>query len=681
MGILDIFRANKYNEIKSANIALKSELLEIKNTINSKILSENKKALSDHYGIDPKKMPQYKPTFAQKLFYNSVNLSYSFNRIIRDYDDMMADPLCGGAIELMTDDACQPSHINNSIYWPEANNKSNTNKLRELFESLNINRKIWEWTFRTSLYGEKLFKLKYKDPDKFTGGIVSINDDIELMLHVQPLEIAGQLIGYLKEGELYNPWEYIVQKMSSIPTVMRSVKANRVNNFTLFQDNKKEEHKNTYIPGTSVLESARRHWRMLRLMEDSLIIARLERAPVRRVYFVDSGKEDPKDSMELMHLYQQLIQDNTSFSFGTGLDVDFDRINYGSDIFIPVKNGTNSISSNDYTQAVDMGRIIDIKYFKDKLFAALKVPQAYLGFDESRSGGQIGQSALLRQDIRYARTVKKIKYSVVNFLRELCIIHLLSLGESVSITDIAIHSTDISTAETEERNSALEKAARVVQTIWQTYDRAAFENKDEKIDKKYLLSYLTENILQLPDFDVDKFFYSGTNDTQKEQTLKILPKHLKEFKNLIENNKGLSYKIEKYTPLDSFTLDELYVLITEKSPHNFDLSFNNYGFYILKDKSSISQNQHFTESQLSEDAFIDYINNKKFCILSKDADVEFIELQNAYKNYSDKETIVIYEDDTDEVLFKDRRSVINFFIRLLKYSYGNSNRRKREIKP
>jgi hypothetical protein len=177
--------------------------------------------------------------------------------------------------------------------------------------------------------------------------------------------------------------------------------------------------------GTSVLDSARRIWRQLILLEDAMMAYRIVRAPERRVFKVDVGNIPPQDVEQYMQRVITSMKRNQIVDQDTGrVDLRYNPMSVEEDYFIPTRGGIGTTIENlpggTYTGDID-----DVKYLRDKLFSALKVPASYL----SRSDGADEDKATLAQkDIRFARTIQRLQRSVTTELEKIGIVHLYTIG-------------------------------------------------------------------------------------------------------------------------------------------------------------------------------------------------------------------------------------------------------------
>ena len=181
-----------------------------------------------------------------------------------------------------------------------------------------------------------------------------------------------------------------------------------------------------YSPyGTSCLDPARRIWRQLVLLEDAMIAYRVVRAPERRVFHIDVGNIPPQDVAQYMEKVKTEMKRNTMVNDSTGrVDLRYNPLSLEEDYFIPMRGGVGS-DIKSLVGASSLNDIDDVKYLRDKLFAAIKIPQAYL---TNLEGGDEDKGTLAQKDIRFARTIHRLQRSLVAELEKMAIVHLYTLG-------------------------------------------------------------------------------------------------------------------------------------------------------------------------------------------------------------------------------------------------------------
>ena len=181
-----------------------------------------------------------------------------------------------------------------------------------------------------------------------------------------------------------------------------------------------------YAPyGTSILEPARRIWRQLTLMEDAMMAYRVIRSSERRVFKIDVGGIPPQEVEQFMEKTVTQLKRNSVVDPDTGrVDLRYNPMSIEEDYFIPIRQGS-ATDIQTLAGASNITAIDDVKYLRDKLFSALKIPQSYLTMGE---GATEDKTTLAQKDIRFARTIQRLQRVVISELEKIGIIHLYTLG-------------------------------------------------------------------------------------------------------------------------------------------------------------------------------------------------------------------------------------------------------------
>jgi hypothetical protein len=191
--------------------------------------------------------------------------------------------------------------------------------------------------------------------------------------------------------------------------------------------------------GTSMLEKARRIWKQLLLSEDAMLIYRTSRAPERRVFKVFVGNMDDKDVEAYVQRVANKFKRDQVVDHKTGnVDMRFNQMAVDQDYFIPVRDPAQVSPIDTLPGAQNLSEIADIEYIQKKLLTALRVPKAFLGFEEVVGDGK----NLALQDIRFARTINRIQKSMLQELNKIAIIHLFMLGFEDELSNFRLSLTN-----------------------------------------------------------------------------------------------------------------------------------------------------------------------------------------------------------------------------------------------
>lgn len=188
-----------------------------------------------------------------------------------------------------------------------------------------------------------------------------------------------------------------------------------------------------FLPyGISILHKARRCWRMLSMMEDMMLIYRLDRSIERRVYKIDVGSIDSDDVQAYVENIAATMKRTPMIDPMTGqIDLRKNIMSQTDDYFIPVRDPSTPSPIETLPAGQNLTAMDDIKFMQNKLFTALRVPKSFLNFEESQGDGK----NLSLMDVRFTRTVNRIQQALLMELNKIAMIHLFLLGFTDELTD------------------------------------------------------------------------------------------------------------------------------------------------------------------------------------------------------------------------------------------------------
>ena len=316
-----------------------------------------------------------------------------------DFDQMEYMPEIASALDIYADEMTTHSSLQ-----PMLNVKCSNEEIKALLHNLyhdvlNIEFNLFGWCRSMCKYGDFFL---YLDIDESHG----IKSTIGL-----PISEVERL-----EGEDPTNADYVQFQWNTAGLTLENW---QMAHFRVLGNDKQAPY------GTSVLEPARRIWRQLVLLEDAMMAYRIVRSPERRVFYVDVGGIPPNEVEQYMQKVMTQMKRNSIVDEGTGrVDLRYNPLSIEEDIYIPQRGGTSSkvesLPGGSFTGDID-----DVKYLRDKLFSALKIPASYLSRGE---GGEEDKTTLAQKDIRFARTIQRLQRSVISELEKIGIIHLYTLG-------------------------------------------------------------------------------------------------------------------------------------------------------------------------------------------------------------------------------------------------------------
>ena len=245
-----------------------------------------------------------------------------------------------------------------------------------------------------------------------------------------------------------------------------------------------------FLPyGSSILEPARRIWRQLILLEDAMMVFRIVRAPARRAFYIDVGNVPPEEIQNYMEQAQASLKKSSIVDRNTGrIDLRYNPLSIDEDYFIPVRGGESGTKIDEVGGQSITGETTDVEYIQKKLFAALKVPKAYLGYEE----GLGSKATLSQQDIRFARTIARIQRTVLAEMNKLAIIHLYCNGYSGE--DLLDFNLQLSTPSTISQLQKLE----LIKTRFET--ATTVSGLTGGVDRRWI----QKNVLRLTDEEIEQ---------------------------------------------------------------------------------------------------------------------------------------------------------------------------------
>ena len=378
--------------------------------------------------------------FSRLYIYNNKNifnpnLNYQTLRIqlYSDYEAMDTDPILASTLDIIADE----STLKNDQGEILAIKSSDENIQRVLYnlyyDVLNIEFNLWSWTRNMCKYGD--FFLKLEIAEKF--GVYNVlpytvyhmirreGEDPEnpqkVTFQLDPDGLASQQDpNYLPQSK---------QKVIEFDNY-------EVAHFRLISDS-------NYLPyGRSYIEPARKIYKQLTLMEDAMLIHRIMRAPEKRMFYINVGNVPPNEVENFMQKTINTMKKTPYVDPQTGqYNLKFNMQNMMEDFYLPVRGGDNS-TRIETTKGLDYDGTQDIQYLREKLFAALKVPKAYFGFE----GELQGKATLAAEDIRFARTIERIQRIMESELTKIGLVHLYAqgfTGESLTNFEIKLSNPSI----------------------------------------------------------------------------------------------------------------------------------------------------------------------------------------------------------------------------------------------
>jgi hypothetical protein len=405
--------------------------------------------------------------------YNALQTQLSYQTIRRelflDYDAMDQDPIIASALDIYADESTTKNEFGDVLTIKTSNHDVKEALHNLFYDIMNIEFNLWPWVRNLCKYGDQFLVLEIVEGE----GVVNIFP--QSVYHTQRTESPHDPsrvnrhetgIKFTVDPDYLGKKEYDNFEMA---------------HFRLYSDT-------NYLPyGKAMIENARRLWKQITLMEDAMMIHRIMRAPEKRIFKIDIGNIPPQEVDNYMQKIINKIKKTPFQDQKTGdYNLKYNMMNITEDFFMPVRGG-DSGTQIDTLSGLQYTAIEDIDYLKAKLFAALKIPKAFLGFEEDISG----KATLAAEDIRFARTIERIQRVVISELTQVAIAHLMANGfEGMDSIDFKLELTNPSTIYEQEKIN-----------LWAEKVRLARDMKDLKMISN---EWIYHNIFKLSEEEIKK---------------------------------------------------------------------------------------------------------------------------------------------------------------------------------
>ena len=390
-----------------------------------------------------------------------------------DFDQMEYTPEIASAMDVYADEITTSSELTELIHI-ECHNREIKDIINTLlYTVLNIDANLFGWARSMCKYGDYFLYLDIDDALGITNVVPLPVREIERIEGKDPTNpnyIQYYWAGDSQPGVTFENWQLA--------------------HFRVLGDDK-------YVPyGTSVLESARRIWRQLTLLEDAMMAYRIVRSPERRVFYIDVGNIPAEDVEQYIEQVKTQMKRNQIVDQDTGrVDLRYNAMSIDEDYYIPVRAGLSSrietLAGGAFTGDID-----DVTYLRDKLFSALKIPKAYLAQADTVED----KTTLAQKDIRFARTIQRLQRVVLSELEKMCIIHLFTLGyRDNDLTNFKL---------------SLNNPSKIAELQELEHLRTKFEIAGAATEGYFSRRWVYKNIFKLDDDEIERMMFEQYTDSK-----------------------------------------------------------------------------------------------------------------------------------------------------------------------
>ena len=408
-------------------------------------------SLVDRYG----RLYAGNPTSLYGAQFN-MNYQYLRTQLYSEYDLMDQDAIIASALDIIADESTLKNDMGEVLQIRSSNEDIQKILYNLFYDILNIEFNMWSWVRQMCKYGD--FFLKMEISEKF--GVYNVRpytafqiarkegfnpeNPEEVVFEFNPDGFTGGDSGY-----------YTAPSQTPSPNVIRFDNYEMAH-FRLISDV-------NYLPyGRSYVEPARKLFKQYSLMEDAMLVHRIVRAPEKRTFYVNVGAIPPNEIDAFMQKTVSSLKRTPYVDPKTGqYNLKYNMQNMLEDFYIPVR-GNDTSTRIETTPGLTYDGIQDVEYLRDKLFAALKVPKAFLGYEADLEG----KATLAAEDIRFARTIDRIQRILISELNKIALVHLYAQGyREEGLTNFSLEMTTPSIIYDQEKIELLKSKTELAQQM------------------------------------------------------------------------------------------------------------------------------------------------------------------------------------------------------------------------
>jgi hypothetical protein len=422
-----------------------------------------------------------------------VRLKSSNRRYLQFFDEFrqmdVTYPIVKAALDIYAEETVNKD-LNGNLIKINTKDEKVKNLLKEcFFQNLNLNKRAFIIAREFCKFGNVYAYLVTRQGDGVTD-IVFLPPDALVREQMLGLAAYEEQMDFEKineykfvwhgtggAGTLFEPWEIVHWKNS--------------------EDLESEPY------GVSILRPIVETWRRVILLREALIVYRITRAPQRYLFKIATDGLSGEEAYKFAQEVKKEIKKKPMVDAKTGeIDFKHNPMSVMDDFFIPVSSDNNS-DVGVLDGANNLDSIEDYKIIKSDLFAGLKIPKAYLTFEEELSN----KAALGEEDVRFSKTIQRIQTEFIQGLVHIGIVHLFLNGCSTEeIQSFSIEMAHSSVVAEKEKWELMEAKIAVAEKLWNesksglnfmTYAevmKTVFKFSDEEIERSIKRQFIEKKI-------------------------------------------------------------------------------------------------------------------------------------------------------------------------------------------
>ena len=414
-------------------------------------------------------------------YQSSMNYQAMRPTLYSEYDAMDTDAIVASALDIIADESTLRNDMGEMLQIRSSDEDVQKILYNLFYDIMNVEFNLWPWIRSMCKYGD--FFLKLEISERFgVYNVVPFN-----AFHMERQD------GYDKENPSSTRFRFHPEGVTTPSSFSPQHNVQRTDGAIYF-DNYETAHfrlltDTNFLPyGRSYLEPGRKLFKQYTMMEDAMLIHRIVRAPEKRIFYINVGNIAPNEVENFMQKTISKMKRTPYIDQQTGdYNLKYNMQNLLEDFYVPVR-GNDQSTKIDNLGGLQYDGIQDVEYLRDKLFAALKVPKAFMGYEKDLTG----KATLAAEDIRFARTIERIQRITLSELNKIALVHLYAQGYTdENLTNFTLSLTTPSIIYDQERVALLKEKVDLANQM--------MENNLLPSD------YIYENIFHLSEDQYDEY--------------------------------------------------------------------------------------------------------------------------------------------------------------------------------
>jgi hypothetical protein len=395
---------------------------------------------------------------ATSLYGQQLNVNYQYLRaqLYSDYDIMDTDAIVASALDIISDESTLKNEMGEVLQIRSSDEDVQKILYNLFYDVLNIEFNMWSWIRQMNKYGDFFLKLEIAEKFGVYNVIPYTAYHIMRQENYDKENPSAIRFRFSPDGYVGGTGQFTVPNQQDDDASGIYFDNYEMAHFRLLTDV-------NYLPyGRSYIEPARKLFKQYTLMEDAMLIHRISRAPEKRIFYINVGAIPPNEVENFMKKTITTMKKTPYIDPQSGeYNLKYNMQNMLEDFYIPVR-GNDQTTKIETTKGLEYNGIEDVAYLRDKLFAALKVPKAFMGYEKDLTG----KATLAAEDIRFARTIDRLQRIVLSELYKIALVHLYTQGyRGETLTNFELSLTTPSIIYDQERIALMKEKVDLAKNI------------------------------------------------------------------------------------------------------------------------------------------------------------------------------------------------------------------------